>query len=70
MTNHEVTTDHVRQLAARVLPPRQLQAWRLHAGGMATTRIAAVLGVSERTARTHITRANQRLLDALTDELI
>lgn len=68
--NHaaRITEQQVRELAAQVLPPRQLQAWRLHAGGTPTTRIAQILEVSERTARTHIDRANARLLAALQDQ--
>lgn len=64
-----ITQQQVRELAAQVLPPRQLQAWRLHAGGCPTTRIAQILGISERTARTHLERATSRLLAALETEV-
>lgn len=60
-----ITEHQVRELAARVLPPRQLQAWRLHAGGCGYERIGKILGISKTGARYLVQTATRNLLAAL-----
>ena len=56
-----MTGDHIRTEAARILTTRQHHVWRLRTEGMPWHRVAQILGMSERTARTHHHRANRRL---------
>ena len=63
-----ITSLQVRQLLAQLhtdgkVTRHQLDAWRLRAGGETWDVIARVLRCSVRSARTHVDRANQALLD-------
>lgn len=51
----------LRKLAERVLTPKQLQVFRLHAAGYSSRRIARILGISRWTVRDHLTRAYELL---------
>lgn len=59
----------VREVATRVLSPRQLDVWRLHTAGRNHAQIALILNISERSSRTHLARATVKLLAALETEL-
>jgi DNA-binding CsgD family transcriptional regulator len=56
-----------REAAERVLTRKQLDVFKLWMNGNGTRRIAVIMGVSEPTARAHLTRAQQKLKPYMED---